>query len=244
MLQHRSSSTLNCAVVARAKQPLFSSATFVYCAMADYPAKKAKISERAPRVRFTLELSVEPGMEERLESVKKRIQRVKEVLRITPRTPLGTITMMERLLDSFKRSEQRGMVSESHSSLFTSFSIPLTSSHHSCDATTQTDVFGYEVLPYVLCHGENTMGCFDIHTPSTPDENYFISSTDAMRNLFATVSKYNGKCPLCGFLFDMEPFLLQRHGHAIRISLNCAAGHSLRWYSSSVIAGKYTVNLR
>ncbi|XP_068745202.1 uncharacterized protein [Montipora capricornis] len=28
------------------------------------------------------------------------------------------------------------------------------------------------------------------------------------------------------------------------ISLNCAAGHSLRWYSSSVIAGKYTVNLR
>ena len=108
VLRHRSSSTLNCAVVARAKRSLFGSATFVYCAMADYPAKKAKISERAPRVRFTLELSVEPGMEERLESVKKRIhdQRVKEVLRITPRTPLGTITMMERLLDLFKRSEQ------------------------------------------------------------------------------------------------------------------------------------------
>ena len=244
VLRHRSSSTLNCAVVARAKRSLFSSATFVYCAMADYPAKKAKMSERAPRVRFTLELSVEPGMEERLESVKKRIQRVKEVLRITPRTPLGTITMMERLLDSFERSEQRGMVSESHSSLFTSFSIPLTSSHHSCDATTQTDVFGYEVLPYVLCHGENTTGCFDIHTPSTPDENYFISSTDAMRNLFGTLSKYNGKCPLSGFVFDMQSFLFQRHGHAVRISVNCAAGHSLRWYSSSVIAGKYTVNLR
>ena len=171
-------------------------------------------------------------MEERLESVKKRIQRVKEVLRITPRTPLGTITMVQRLLDSFERSEQRGMVSESHSSLFTSPSIPLTSSHHSCDATTQTDVFGYEVLPYVLCHGENTTGCFDIHTPSTPDENYFISSIDAMRNLFGTVSKYNRKCPLCGFVFDMQLFSFQRHGHAVRISLNCAAGHSLRWYSN------------
>ena len=87
-------------------------------------------------------------------------------------------------------------------------------------------------------------GCFNIHTPSTPDENYFVSSTDAMRNLFGTVSKYNGKCPLCGFVFDMESFSFQRHGHAVRISLNCAAGHSLRWYSSSVIAGKYTVNLR
>ena len=140
VLRHRSCSTLNCTVVARAKRSLFSSGNFVYCAMADYPAKKAKISERAPWVRFTLEHSVEPGMEERLESVKKRIQRVKEVLRITPRTPLGT---MERLLDSLERSEQGGMVSESHSSLFASFLIPLTSSHHSCDAATQTDLFGY-----------------------------------------------------------------------------------------------------
>lgn len=211
--------------------------------MADFPSKKPKVTTRAPRVRYTLELAVEPGMEERLESLKARVQRLKEGLRIASRTPMGNVILMERLLDSFERSEQRGMVSESHSSLFTSFSFPQPS-YLASDAATQTDVLGSSVLPYVLCHGDNTTGFFDVHTRGKDDEDYFLASTDAMRNLLCTMASYNGKCPLCGFLFDMESFSFLRHGHAIRISLNCAAGHSLRWYSSSIAAGKFTVNLR
>ena len=211
--------------------------------MTDLPSKKAKTVARAPRIRFSLELAVEPGMEERLELLKTKIKRVKEGLRIASRTPMGNVILMERLLDSFEQSEPKGMVSESHSSLFTLHSFS-PSYHLTCDAASQTDVCGSHPLPYILCHGENTTGYFDIHTRSKPDEDYFLASTDATKQLLSTMASYNGKCPLCGFLFDIESFAFLQHGHAVRISLSCAAGHSLRWFSSSVISGKFTVNLR
>ena len=211
-----------------------------YFAMADFPSKKAKIMPRAPRIRYTLELLVESGMEDRLERLKSKLQRVKQGLRITSRTPLGNVMLMERLLNSFEESEQTGMVSESHSSLFTSSSFPRHEPSSTCDASTQTGV----CEPYLLYFGENTTGSFDIHTRSKRVEDYFIASTDAARQLLSTMAQFNGKCPLCGFLLDMESFAFLRHGHAVRVSLNCAAGHSLRWFSSSIIAGKFTVNLR
>ena len=52
--------------------------------------KKAKsMPVRAPRVRFTIQLKIEPGMEERLERVKSSIQRVKRNLSIHSQTPQG-----------------------------------------------------------------------------------------------------------------------------------------------------------
>lgn len=77
--------------------------------MADFPSKKAKVAARGLRFRYTLELAVEPGMEERLESVKTRIQRLKERLHLASRTPMANVILMERLLDLFEWSEQRGM---------------------------------------------------------------------------------------------------------------------------------------
>lgn len=126
--------------------------------MADFPSKKAKIAARGLRVRvyessYTLELAVEPGMEERLESVKTRIQRLKERLHLASRTPMANVILMERLLDLFEWSEQRGMVSESHSSLFTSCSFAQ-ASHLASDAATQTDINGSNVLSHVLSYGE------------------------------------------------------------------------------------------
>lgn len=79
--------------------------------MADFPSKKAKIAARGLRVRvyessYTLELAVEPGMEERL---KTRIQWLKEHLHLASRTPMANVILMERLLELFEWSEQRGM---------------------------------------------------------------------------------------------------------------------------------------
>lgn len=121
--------------------------------MADFPSKKAKVAARGLRVRYTLELAVEPGMKERLESVKTRIQRLKERLHLASRTPMANVILMERLLDLFEWSEQRGMVSESHSSLFTSCSFAQ-ASHLASDAATQTDINGSNVLSHVLSYGE------------------------------------------------------------------------------------------
>ena len=209
--------------------------------MADPVFKKAKVSPRAPRVRYTLELLVESGMEDPLEREKSRIQRVKNALQITSRTPMGNVLMMERLLNSFEESEQNRMVSriDGHSSLFTS--VPSFGSISPMrDAATQTGV----CEPYILASGENTTGCYDVHTASRPDEEYFIASTDALQELVIVMSKYNGRCPLCGYNLDVQSFSSLRHGHAARINFSCVAGHSLRWFSSSVISGKFTANLR
>ena len=112
--------------------------------MADSASKKAKVMPQAPRdrVRSTFQLEVEADQKWRLDRVKSHIQRIKDILQITSRTPMGNVLMMERLLDSFEESEQRRMASASYSTLF-----PSSSFHHhdykpsplTCNAETQTD---------------------------------------------------------------------------------------------------------
>ena len=129
-------------------------------------------------------------MEERLERLKSRLQRTKSSLYITPRTPMGNVLLVEGLLDSFERSERRGMVSEGHnSSLFTFGSSLFCQDRPACNVATETDLCGQDDLPYVLSSGENTTGCFDVHTASKPDEAYFIASTDATKQILGRVEK-------------------------------------------------------
>lgn len=132
------------------------------------------------------------------------------------------------------------MASETSSFPSSSQLEPCDSKPRSCDAAVQTDI----LPPYVLASGENTTGCFDIHTPSKPMEDYFIASNDTLQRLLTTMARFEGRCPLCGFTFDLQSFSVRQHGHAARISMSCIAGHSLRWYSSSTIGGKFTANLR
>jgi len=207
--------------------------------MADFTAKKAKVMDRPLRIRHSIQLEVDPGNERRLERVKSQLQHVKSVLRITSRTPMGNLLLIEKLLKIFVEFEESGMASQS--ALFSSsIQEPCDSKPSSCDVAIQTDI-----LPqYVLASGDNTTGRFDIHTPSKPVEDYFISSTDALQRLVATMARYDGNCPLCGFTLDLSSFSVLQHGHATRISISCIAGHCLRWYSSSTATGKFTANLR
>ena len=79
--------------------------------MADSTSKKAKIMLRSPRIRYTIQLEVKAGMEDRLEQVKSRLQQVKSGLYITNRTPLGNFMMIEELLDAFEERRNTQMVS-------------------------------------------------------------------------------------------------------------------------------------
>lgn len=108
------------------------------------------------------------------------------------------------------------------------------------DLAIQTDI----IPAYVLASGENTTGCFDIHTPSKSVEDYFIASNDALQRHVATMARYDGNCPLCGFALDLQSYSVVQHRHAARISISCVADHSVRWYSSSTVGGKFTANLR
>ena len=205
--------------------------------MADFTAKKAKIMDHPPRFRHSIQLKVEPESELRLHRVKSQLQHVKSFLRITSRTPMGNLLMIEKLLQVFQ--EQSGMANQTP--LFSSLSQePCSSKPGSRDVAIQTDI-----LPtYVLASGVNTTGCFDIHTASKSAEDYFIASNDALQCLVATMACCDGNCPLCGFALDLPSYLVVQHGHASQISISCVAGHSMRWYSSSTVGGKFTANLR
>ena len=196
--------------------------------MADFTAKKAKVMDRPPRIRHSIQLEVEPESESRLHRVKSQLQHVKSVLRITTRTPMGNLLMIEKLFQVFHEFEQSGMASQTSS--FSSTNQQLCGNKPTsslCDVAIQTDI----LPPYVLASEENTTGCFDIHTPCKPVEDYFIASNDALQRLVETMARYDGNYPLCGFTLDVQSFSVRQHGHAARISISCVAGHSLRWYS-------------
>ena len=152
-------------------------------------------------------------MEERLEGMKSKIQRVKSALRITSRTPIGNLLVMERLPTSFEEFERSQIVTTTSQSLFLSTMQhpspqPLPSCSKKVDAQTQTDI----IDPYILAHGENGTGKFDIHTQSTENEDYFISSNDAVRSLISTIAQYGRKCPLCSYPLGLPSFDTVRDG--------------------------------
>ena len=66
--------------------------------MADFTAKKAKVMDHLPRIRHCIQLEVEPESEGRLQCVKSQLQHMKSVLRITSRTLMGNLLMIEKLL--------------------------------------------------------------------------------------------------------------------------------------------------
>ena len=155
---------------------------------------------------------MEAESEEHSQRVKSQLQHIRSVLHINSWTPMGYLLMMEKLVETFLESEQRGMASQTP--LFSlPNQIPCDNTTKTCDAGIQTDIRP----PYVLASGENTTGCFDIYTLSKPVEDYFVTSHDALKHLVATLARYDGNCPLCGFTLDMQSFTVKQHGHAARI---------------------------
>ena len=148
--------------------------------------------------------------------------------------------MMEKLLHAFLESEQRGMASGTPL-----FSLP---SQIRCDNLTHQILAmlrfkPYTPPPYVLASGENTTGCFDIHTPRKPVEDYFVALHDALQHLVTTLALYDGNCPLWGFTLDMQSLTVRQHGHAARTDKHLLHRWSLCSMVFDSIAGKFTANL-
>ena len=137
-------------------------------------------------------------MEERLDKLNAKIQHVKSVLGIMVQTPMGNVLMMERLVSASEEVERSwGRSTSSNSAHFVQtvklsfLPEPSSSSLTTCTRETQTDIGEL----YILAHGENTTGRYDIHTASKVGEDYFVSSTDSLRRLIAAMAQYGGRCP-------------------------------------------------
>lgn len=96
--------------------------------------------------------------------------------------------MMEKLLHAFLESEQRGMASETPL-----FSLP---SQIRCDNLTHQILAMLRFKPYIPPPYVLATGCFDIHTPRKPVEDYFVALHDALQHLVTTLALYDGNCPL------------------------------------------------
>ena len=104
-----------------------------------------------PRIRHSIQMEVEPESEGRLQRLKSQLQHVKSVLRITSRTPMGNLLMMEKLLLVFEEYGQcRGMGRQSPSCSSLSQEL-MGQKCRSRDVGMQTDI----LPPYILASGEN-----------------------------------------------------------------------------------------
>ena len=149
--------------------------------------------------------------------------------------------MMEKLLHAFLESEQRGMASETPL-----FSLPI---QIRCDNLTHQLLAMLrfkQISLHRMCWlvGKNTTGCFDIHTPRKPVEDYFVALHDALQHLVTTLALYDGNCPLWGFTLDMQSLTVRQHGHAARTDKHLLHRWSLCSMVFDSIAGKFTANLR
>ena len=120
------------------------------------------MTARAPRVRYTIQLEVEPGMEGHLDWLRSHIQQVKRALAIHARTPQGNFLMMD--------NSEKSRMSSLYLTEFPGASIDTSLAASVHDTGSQTEI----CQQYVLASGENSTGSFDIHTPSKVDDNYFL----------------------------------------------------------------------
>ena len=164
--------------------------------MTEAPCKKSKSTDNRPaRVRSTIQLEVEPGMEERLNRVKSRFQQAKSALSIHARTQLGNVIMMECLLDAFDQHiSSTCLISSQSLHSFGSLQSLHGNTHSSSDASSQTEHFAH----FARARGEYSNGCFEKHTAHRIDEKYFLLLYDSLQHLMETMVKYYGKCPICG----------------------------------------------
>ena len=160
-----------------------------HSAMSDFTSKKAKVMDGRPRIRHSIQLEVEPESEERLQCVKSQLQHVKSVLHITSRTAMGNLLMIEKLLQVFQEFRQSGGMGRQPPWCSSLSEELIGQKCRSCDVDIQTDN-----LPlYILASGENTTGCFDIHTPTISVTNV-VTLTENFPSSPFNVDVYGFQC--------------------------------------------------
>ena len=185
-------------------------------------------------------------MESRLEELKSKVQRVKSALRITSRTPMGNLLMMERLLSSFEEFERSQMVTTASHPLFFC---------QRCNNLRRNPFPRVRKKSMQKRKRKSLIRTFCLTVKIQPESSISTLKVRRMKIILfrptrrceaqkSTMAQYGGRCPLCGYPLELSSFGTVEHGHVALVSVGCEAGHSLRWNSNSIIGGKYTANLR
>ena len=175
-----------------------------------------KKKKRERNFRFTLQVEVESGDESRLETIKRRLQEAKVRMGLTKKTAkFSNARLIENLLELYDSFGEESVSSKPEEESDSLLSPPAVQSK------------------------------FEIHTAFAHEEDYIVSSTSAIGALFEYMISNKATCNIC--CCDLLPHtfrLVRKDGHCGVMEVMCESRHNLRWYSSSIKGGKYTVNLR
>lgn len=201
-----------------------------------YEQKKDTIKQT--KVRFDFKIQVAKENEGRLESIKRKIEKAKTSLHLhTQTTSTGNADLMETLLDHFfKSNNNTSTVSSS------SFHDPAPVQNTAVPTPPTHDL---QIDPSFQPNKKQ------LHSECHENDELYLVCGSAISRLFRYFTQENSCCCDCGKELDFTTFSLNRitpHNHCAKTVVKCQGGHSLKWFSSSVMSspssGKYYANIR
>ena len=88
-----------------------------------------------------------------------------------------------------------------------------------------------------------------LHSKCCENDDIYLVCCSAIERLFRYVTEEHSLVCQCGERFDFSTFKVERvtkNNHCCKVVMKCMAeeGHTLEWFSSSILSGKYYANLR
>ena len=193
------------------------------------------------KVRFQLNLEVKKQKGDWLNAIKTKIAFVKDQLHLsTKNTRAANAHLMEALLDNWLKNN--------HIPLEKNTSDEFVDQLHPSKAVPLPPEEKMEVeLPELPSEMLRTKT--QLHSQCRENDDIYLVCGSAIERLFLYLTEEHSLICQCGERFDFSTFKVDRvtkNNHCCKVVVECMAEekHTLEWFSSSIISGKYYVNLR
>ena len=202
-----------------------------------YEANKENL--KSSKVRFHLNIEVRKEKEDWLNEIKTKIVFVKDRLNLSGKTTqAANARLIDVLLDNWLKNNniscKRNIPDECAGQLQTPVAIAL---------PPEEDMEVEELSPEMLRMRTQ------LHSKCCENDDIYLVCCSAIERLFRYVTEEHSLVCQCGERFDFSTFKVERvtkNNHCCKVVMKCMAeeGHTLEWFSSSILSGKYYANLR
>ena len=194
---------------------------------------------KSSKVRFHLNIEVRKEKEDWLNEIKTKIVFVKERLNLSGKTTqAANAHLIDALLDNWLKnnyiSSKRNIPDECAHQLQPPVAVAL-------PPVQEMEV--EELSP------EMHRMRIQLHSKCCENDDIYLVCGSAIERLFRYATEEHSLVCQCGERFNFSTFKVERvtkNNHCCKVVVKCMAeeGHTLEWFSSSILSGKYYVNLR
>lgn len=193
-----------------------------------YQKNKTTIKENKAQYGFKIEVNKDE--ECRLAEIRKQVNIVRNQLLSNGKSG-GNVDVMEALLDCWNSRSQNSSSAQPPKSFQTNIS---TRTFSSLDRDIRP--------PEIMCQPKT-----QLHSSCNEKDDIYLVCGSALQRLFGYFFDGNARCK-CGENFDLSTLNINRitkNNHCVKVEWKCNRnGHRIEWFSSSIISGKYYVNMR